>query len=223
MKVKVTKNGPYEVTGNIPIKQNLIIADSEGHSESWKDGKEYKTGETVMLCRCGHSKDKPYCDGTHIQNDFKGEETASKNTYDDTAAVLEGPRVSLMDKEELCAVARFCDRGKMAWNYAKGDTEEDEKMATEQSCNCPSGRLTVVKDGKKIEPDLEKEIGVVEDVPADKKGPLWVKGGIEIEDSNGELYETRNRVTLCRCGNSSNMPFCDASHMKAEHMKGIDK
>ena len=71
-----------------------------------------------------------------------------------------------------------------------------------------------MKDGKKIEPKLPREIAVVEDEPEGKHGPLWVRGGIEIEAEDGTVYEVRNRVTLCRCGGSGNKPFCDAMHME---------
>jgi CDGSH-type Zn-finger protein len=33
-----------------------------------------------------------------------------------------------------------------------------------------------------------------------------------VEGPDGEAYEVRNRVTLCRCGGSSNKPFCDGIH-----------
>ena len=68
--------------------------------------------------------------------------------------------------------------------------------------------------GKAIEPDFEPSIGLVMDTQAGKMGPLWVRGGIPIESADGKTYEIRNRVTLCRCGKSSNKPFCDGSHLK---------
>ena len=42
--------------------------------------------------------------------------------------------------------------------------------------------------------------------------PLWVRGGVQIVSADGGVYEVRSRVTLCRCGASSNKPFCDGSH-----------
>jgi CDGSH-type Zn-finger protein len=39
-----------------------------------------------------------------------------------------------------------------------------------------------------------------------------VRGGIRIQAPDGFVYEVRNRVTLCRCGESKNMPFCDGTH-----------
>jgi hypothetical protein len=70
------------------------------------------------------------------------------------------------------------------------------------------------KNGKVIESDFEPSIGLVEDTQAKKMGPIWVRGGIPVESAAGKPYEVRNRVTLCRCGKSSNKPFCDGSHLK---------
>jgi CDGSH-type Zn-finger protein len=45
-------------------------------------------------------------------------------------------------------------------------------------------------------------------------GPLRVKGDITLKDPNGEVYDLKGRdaISLCRCGNSENKPFCDGSH-----------
>ena len=67
--------------------------------------------------------------------------------------------------------------------------------------------------GKAIEPELKPSIGLVLDLKKGVLGPLWVRGGIAIESASGAEYEIRNRVTLCRCGRSSNKPFCDSSHI----------
>jgi CDGSH-type Zn-finger protein len=39
-----------------------------------------------------------------------------------------------------------------------------------------------------------------------------VSGGIPIQSADGFVHEKRNRVTLCRCGQSKNKPFCDGTH-----------
>lgn len=41
---------------------------------------------------------------------------------------------------------------------------------------------------------------------------LWVTGGIPILRADGQPWETRNRVMLCRCGHSGNKPLCDGTH-----------
>jgi len=48
-----------------------------------------------------------------------------------------------------------------------------------------------------------------------KNGPLHLKGPLEIHDTNGNSFFRGDNVTLCRCGQSQNMPFCDGSHIKA--------
>jgi CDGSH-type Zn-finger protein len=52
-------------------------------------------------------------------------------------------------------------------------------------------------------------------------GPIWVRGGISVYSGQGMLYEVRNRVTLCRCGKSTNKPFCDSSHYPEEDREVI--
>ena len=64
-KIKVTKNGPYLVSGKIPLQKQIIIADSEGTATEWQPSTKYSPQEKYALCRCGHSKNKPFCDSSH--------------------------------------------------------------------------------------------------------------------------------------------------------------
>lgn len=225
VKIRILYGGPYEVSGEIPLNQVIIGTDGRGESRQWQDGRKYPPrDEDYHLCRCGHSKDRPYCDGTHKDRGFTGQEVADKLPYEIQAKSYSGKTLNLMDQENLCAGARFCDPDGSVWVLAvRSGDPENERMAIQEACDCPSGRLTVThKDGTVIEPELPREIGVVEDVYMDNRGPLWVKGGILLEGADGEPYEARNRVTLCRCGESRNLPFCDASHYQCDHMKGVD-
>lgn len=43
-------------------------------------------------------------------------------------------------------------------------------------------------------------------------GPLIAQGDIRIEDAEGVLLATGNKIALCRCGSSQNKPFCDGAH-----------
>jgi CDGSH-type Zn-finger protein len=47
-----------------------------------------------------------------------------------------------------------------------------------------------------------------------------VKGGVPVESADGTVYEVRNRVTLCRCGKSTNKPFCDGTHIDVNFKDG---
>jgi CDGSH-type Zn-finger protein len=214
-RIRVTKDGPYIVTGGVPLSDQIIESDEDGFSHKWKQGKEHISKESYALCRCGKSKNKPYCDGGHIKAKFNGEETASRKPFDEAAETIEGPKLVLRDATELCAFARYCDRGDGVWSYTRNSGDPDaRKAAIDEACKCPSGRLVAVdpKIGEPYEEEYPPSIGVVEDPQMGCSGPLWVRGGIPIEGANGKPYETRNRVTLCRCGKSSNKPFCDGSH-----------
>ena len=211
----VSKNGPYEVSGGLPLQKEIIVADSEGSSEKWKTGKKFVHKDTYSLCRCGHSKSKPYCDSTHTKIKFDGTETASRKKYLDLAQKIEGPELDLTDAESYCAFARFCDRARGVWqSTVDSDDPDSKKTAIQEASLCPSGRLVAwdKKTGKPIEPKFEKSIGVVEDPQQNVSGPLRLKGGITLESADGTVYETRNRMTLCRCGQSGNKPFCDGTH-----------
>jgi CDGSH-type Zn-finger protein len=172
-----------------------------------------------VLCRCGESGNKPYCDGTHIRTGFDGTETASLEPYIERARVFRAGDLELTDVPELCDHSRFCLRaGGIRELLRKGDRESIQ-IAIEEAMICPSGRLVLWdrKTGKPYERDYEKSIVVIHDKQKRCEGPLWVRGGIPIESADGREYEVRNRVTLCRCGLSENKPFCDGSHwMTAE-------
>ncbi|MCC8191261.1 MAG: CDGSH iron-sulfur domain-containing protein [Planctomycetes bacterium] len=226
-KITITRDGPYEVTGEPPLHCETIVPDAMGNSVAWQKGKEYhrdSTGAPTRLCRCGHSRDKPYCDGTHEDVGFIGYEHADRPPYREHARRQRGEGIDLLDDESLCTGARFCDVGATVWGYvAKSGDPESRRRAVEEACKCPSGRLTITTpDGGMVEPKIPKEIGLVEDPVNNCRGPLWIRGGIPIRGANGEAYETRNRTTLCRCGESRNQPYCDGSHYHCAHMRGLD-
>ena len=215
-RIRTSKNGPYLVSGGIPLAKQIIGIDAAGYSYEWREGKKYPSKDNYALCRCGQSENKPFCDGTHIKVNFNGTETASRESYLDQAERIDGPALELTDAQELCAAARFCDRAGGIWNLTQQSTDSEAKrIAIEEAGNCPSGRLVVWgKRGIAIEPKFEPSIGLVEDPQEGMSGPIWVRGGIPVESADGSTYEIRNRVALCRCGKSSNKPFCDGSHCK---------
>jgi CDGSH-type Zn-finger protein len=214
-RIKVSKNGPYLVSGRIPLTRETISCDAEGIPIKWRVDNEYPSRENCSLCRCGQSKSKPFCDGTHTKVGFDGTETSDQKSYMDQAKEIDGPTLKLTDAEDLCASARFCHRAGGIWNLVpQSKNAEAGKIAVEEAGDCPSGRLVIwnKENGKPIEPEFERSVTFVEDPQVGVSGPIWVRGGIAVESSNGKTYEIRNRVTLCRCGKSSNKPFCDSSH-----------
>ncbi len=215
VRVVISKDGPYRVSGEIPLSRQTIVTDEEGGSETWQEGKTFPAQETYALCRCGQSKKKPFCDGTHTQIKFDGTETASREPYLKQARLLDGPVLALTDAESLCAFGRFCDPHGKVWNQvARSDEPRIRASFVRQVENCPAGRLVAWDKaaGKPLEPKLPVSIGLIEDPAQQCSGPLWLRGGIAVVAADGFAYEVRNRVTLCRCGQSSNKPFCDGTH-----------
>ena len=51
-------------------------------------------------------------------------------------------------------------------------------------------------------------------IKVNDNGPYVVTGNFEVVDSEGNVFETKKAVSLCRCGRSSNKPFCDGTHKK---------
>ncbi len=52
-------------------------------------------------------------------------------------------------------------------------------------------------------------------ITALKNGPIMVEGNCKVENQSGELIKEGDKLFLCRCGHSSNKPFCDGAHKKA--------
>ena len=222
-KVVIAKNGPYLVSGGVPLARSIAVVGKSGDPEEWQEGERFPEQETYALCRCGKSRNKPFCDGVHTRIGFNGFETASRRPFNRGAKRFKGPELELADDEQLCASARFCRPAGGTWhNVHKSDRPEAKRLAIDTACNCPSGRLVVHdrKTGKSIEPHHEPGIGLIEDPQLGVSGPVWLKGGIEMESADGKEYETRNRMTLCRCGASKNKPFCDGAHVKARFNDG---
>lgn len=215
-RIKVTQNGPYYVTGGVPIRIQIIATDADGEPNQWIEGESLDTPESYLLCRCGNSGNKPFCDGTHNKVHFDGTETASRAPYVQQAQAFDGPEMVLSDVQALCAAARFCHRNGTVWRQV-GQTDDPavREQFTRQVGDCPSGRLVAwdKASGQPVEPVLPPSIGLVQDPTKGVSGPLWVRGGITVESADGEAYEVRNRQTLCRCGASRNKPFCDGSHL----------
>lgn len=208
--VIVKSDGPYVVTGAVPLRHRRPVVSEHGEPLTWQSDEASEQRPVYALCRCGESARKPYCDGTHAKTGFDGTESAPTDSFRERCADLGGSGITVSDDRSVCVHAGFC--GNRLSNVWKMTRETDDSVVRAQVMamveRCPSGALTYTVDGVEVEPVLPVEVAVVAD------GPLWVTGGIPVQRSDGEPFETRNRVTLCRCGHSSNKPLCDGSHDK---------
>ena len=214
-KITVSENGPYVVEGGVPLADQHIVTNQGGESLEWREGEARPAAAKYSLCRCGQSSAKPFCDGTHARVRFDGTETASREPFASQAVRFDGPSMVLEDAESLCAFARFCDPEGQVWNLVRqSDQPRAAKLVEHEAGQCPSGRLLARRraTAQPLEPRFEPSIGLVKDTAQGVSGPIWVRGGIPVVAADGHEYEVRNRVTLCRCGASSNKPYCDGSH-----------
>jgi CDGSH-type Zn-finger protein len=217
--IRIEEHGPYHLRG-APLVRTYEVVSDEGDSVAWGPDEPIDTGATdeVELCRCGESTTKPFCDRSHLRNGFDGEETADRGPSSARRKTFVGDSVVMTDDRSLCAAAGFCDRGSTdVWRMIPETTDpaiREDLIA--MVGRCPSGRLQrMARQGDEpVEPSLDPSVAVVRD------GPLWVRGGIRVIGADGRDYEIRNRVTLCRCGQSSNKPFCDATHEEVGFIDG---
>jgi CDGSH-type Zn-finger protein len=218
VKIRVTKDGPYEVTGRPKLARTAQVETEFGEPVDWAPFEPIDAPDTFELCRCGQSQRKPFCDKSHQSCEFDGTEVADRAPRATRAEVYHGDGVVMTDDHTLCEHAGYCgDRFTNVWRMIRrtSDPEIRERLQHMVSL-CPSGALdqAPAKGANLVEPAFEPSIGVIRD------GPLWIRGGIPIESSDGTTYEVRNRVTLCRCGQSGNKPFCDGTHKEVEFRDG---
>ncbi len=218
-RIVILPGGPYLVYGDIPLVRKKKIVSENNDALTWQKTELIETEDTYALCRCGQSSSKPFCDGTHARIGFEGTETADTTPFAERQIVLEGHGLSVRRVGSLCMHAAFCVGRLQRIPAMMRDSEDSDVRAHVIGLieHCPSGSYTYAMelDGDEIEPDLAVSIAVTEE-EREIAGCLWVTGGVPIVRADGQPFETRNRVTLCRCGESGNKPLCDGTHRKIE-------
>jgi CDGSH-type Zn-finger protein len=208
--ITAAPNGPFLVSGSVPLYRRRSVESEHGEPLAWETTAQIETRDRYALCRCGDSDNKPFCDGTHARAGFTADDR-HRGSYDERSTVLGGTGITVRDDRSICVHAGFCGtRLANVWGQVP-ETSESTVRAQVISMieKCPSGALTFRFDGDDVEPLMPEAIAVTDD------GPLWVTGGIPVTLADGTTLETRNRVTLCRCGQSANKPLCDGSHKSA--------
>ncbi|MBK8481034.1 MAG: CDGSH iron-sulfur domain-containing protein [Proteobacteria bacterium] len=96
--------------------------------------------------------------------------------------------------------------GRKPWCEPDAVAEQTDLM--EVLGRCPSGALAYEQDGVAVDeaPQPHNQIAVA------NNGPFYATGQLELEGAREDMPGVRYRAALCRCGESSNKPFCDNSH-----------
>ncbi len=228
VKIVVAEKGPYMLYGKVPFAQQYIMMDDMEESWYYEKGEEYEMSSDesrpTLLCRCGASSTKPFCDGSHASIGWDGELTAPVEKLLDGARYFEGEELLMSDNESYCCYARFCHPGGGAWRLTRNSGDPTSRdLAIREASMCPSARLMAWGRGADApyEFDFEPSIALLEDPAIECSAGLWLRGGIVVERADGVQYEVRNRVVLCRCGESSNKPYCDGAHASCHWSDGM--
>lgn len=124
--------------------------------------------------------------------------------------------LTIVWKPSMCSHSTICFRGlPQVFNPNMRPWVKTGGATTEQIINqvnqCPSGALSCFLNSEKKKPESEANEIKVETIP---NGPLKVYGNLKVKDNEGNLHHRTNVTSFCRCGASSNKPFCDGSHKK---------
>ena len=125
--------------------------------------------------------------------------------------------VTIVWKPSVCIHSAICFNGmgevfhprELPWITPEKSTTE---KIIDQIKKCPSGALSYYPnaDGKGEAVSVEAE-AIVETIP---NGPLMVYGNVSVKNSSGVITKKNKATAFCRCGGSSNKPFCDGTHRK---------
>lgn len=217
-RIRVATDGPYQVRGSVDLVSVAQVETPLGEPIDWTSAEPIAAGRRFALCRCGRSATKPFCDDSHLTANFDGTEVADRAPRATRARTYVGDQVVMTDDRSICSTAGFC-ANRMTTVWVMIDETSDPQVRERlrgMISPCPSGALdqAPAEGSAPVEPVFEPSIAVIHD------GPLWVRGGIPVESADGVAYEVRNRVTLCRCGESSNKPFCDGTHKEVGFRDG---
>lgn len=195
-------NGPYYLFGDMTPAAVSHLRRANGKACAAPRG--------TALCRCGGSKNKPFCDGTHGTNGFKDRNTADPSQ--NRRVSYAGKRITIHDNRAICAHAGFCTDRLAAVFRMKQEPWIDPDGAGAEAIietvkKCPSGALSYSVESVEHRDQAREPMVTVTD-----NGPYAVTGGVELMGVEFGDGASREHYTLCRCGASKNKPFCDGSH-----------
>jgi CDGSH-type Zn-finger protein len=194
--IESLKNGAFKVTNLTNLKNYR--------------GEPIETKPIIILCRCGGSSNKPFCDATHTKIGFTDEKEPDR--VPDKMDNYEGKALTIHDNRGVCSHRGYCtDNAPKVFLMNTEPWIDPDGMDIDEAAGvietCPSGALSYTREGV-----LHKNFNHEPGITVTKDGPYDVVGGPEFVDSAGNKPEATEHYTLCRCGKSKNKPFCNGQH-----------
>jgi uncharacterized Fe-S cluster protein YjdI len=129
--------------------------------------------------------------------------------------------VTIVWQPSVCIHSTLCWRGENALPEVFSPAEKpwikpegaETKRIIEQIKQCPSGALSYYMNNEK---EQNAEVSAESIVEVSENGPLLVYGNIVVKDSEGNTTQKNKVTAFCRCGASSNKPYCDGTHRKID-------
>jgi uncharacterized Fe-S cluster protein YjdI len=126
--------------------------------------------------------------------------------------------ITVVWQPEVCIHSKLCWKGllnvfnpqKRPWVNIDGASTEEIR---EQVSKCPSGALSYFDNDVHTAATSIQSERIVEVVP---DGPLLVYGHVQVKDASGHTVDKHKVTAFCRCGASSNKPYCDGTHRKID-------
>lgn len=222
-KILPLPNGPYYLINDMQPKVVYNLQNFKGEPLSTTVG--------IALCRCGASKNKPFCDGTHNVIGFSSanrtldeNDDTKKTAIKDKRRNYPGKEITVHDNRKICSHAAECVNnlssvfklGSRPWINPDASKMNDIVDVVRR---CPSGALSYSIDGVEYRDPEEQRNPIVTVL---KNGPYHITGGIELIGENIQFGEgaSKEHYTLCRCGASENKPFCDGAHKSSKFNAG---
>lgn len=222
-KILPLPNGPYYLINDMQPKVVYNLQNFKG--------KPLSTTVGIALCRCGASKNKPFCDGTHNVIGFSSanrtldeNDDTKKTAIKDQRRNYPGKEITVHDNRKICSHAAECVNnlssvfklGSRPWINPDASKMNDIIDVVRR---CPSGALSYSIDGVEYRDPEEQRNPIVTVL---KNGPYHITGGIELIGENIQFGEgaSKEHYTLCRCGASENKPFCDGAHKSSKFNAG---
>ncbi|UFH52965.1 (4Fe-4S)-binding protein [Spirosoma sp. KNUC1025] len=141
---------------------------------------------------------------------------SEQNPAPDITKTYTNGEITVVWKPNTCIHSKVCWTNLIeVFNPKKRPWVNMDGASTQRIANqvdrCPSKALSYFRNEDPLQPEAIQTESLVEPLP---NGPLLVYGNLRVKDAQGHEIQKNNVTAFCRCGNSSNKPYCDGSHLK---------